>query len=210
MASNVHVSRMPLGEVTTYAIITDPAESTCKKMLSTTQEAQSRRNKPECHIDDEICQIFDINCSARIFGSSLYRSAFAFFKLRELNGVKITKKKRVEGTSSTEGTKAGEGSKAVEKTDTDFGDIVLFGEAENEVEVYDSYLVFEKMRIKNKNPKTQRRLGIETDWDGLNSFSYKKPVMRVTKLQDRETHIVPVDEARSIYQDEFGKPQMGF
>ncbi|XMA13941.1 hypothetical protein WAI453_006732 [Rhynchosporium graminicola] len=48
------------------------------------------------------------------------------------------KKKRVEGTSSTEGTKAGEGSKAVEKTDTDFGDIVLFGEAENEVEVYDS------------------------------------------------------------------------
>ncbi|CZT01683.1 uncharacterized protein RCO7_01902 [Rhynchosporium graminicola] len=166
-------------------------------------------------------------------------------------GAVSTEKKRVEGTSSTEGTKAGEGSKAVEKTDTDFGDIVLFGEAENEVEVYDSlpsharsespsiqkkrsvgfavflgkkgptvgdtssafygsYLVFEKMRIKNKKPKTQRRLGIEIDWDGLNSFSYKKPVMRVTKLQDRETHIMPVGESRSIYQDEFGKPQMGF
>ncbi|CZT42516.1 uncharacterized protein RSE6_02433 [Rhynchosporium secalis] len=180
-------------------------------------------------------------------------------------GAVFTEKKRVEGTSSTEGTKAGEGSKAVEKTDTDFGDIVLFGEAENEVEVYDScdgdeirrkirqylsktgmsqaafareigksfhpekkirkkgptvgdtssafygsYLVFEKMRIKNKKPKTQRRLGIEIDWDGLNSFSYKKPVMRVTKLQDRETHIVPVGESRSIYQEEFCKPQMGF
>lgn len=56
------------------------------------------------------------------------------FKLRESNGAKITKKKKVEGTSSTR--EAGE--KARERTtDTNFDSIELEEEEENEVPVYD-------------------------------------------------------------------------
>ncbi|KAL2072071.1 hypothetical protein VTL71DRAFT_11414 [Oculimacula yallundae] len=173
-------------------------------------------------------------------GSTVYGNAFAFFKLRELNGVKITKKKKVE-----EGISAAVGGKAAEKTSTDFGDMILEGEEENKVPVYDScdeirrkirqylsktamnqaafsreiaksfhpgkkvsglaafmgkkgpvsgntssafygsYVFFEKMRIKNKNPKTEHRLGMEDAWDGLDSFDTAGPGMNVKKILDK-------------------------
>ncbi|KAF8857346.1 hypothetical protein BDZ45DRAFT_433399 [Acephala macrosclerotiorum] len=62
----------------------------------------------------------------------VYQNAFAFFKLRELNGVKIKKKAKVDC--------AGEGGKGSGKLelDTNFEGIKLEGEEENEVLVYDS------------------------------------------------------------------------
>ncbi|KAL5323559.1 hypothetical protein ACEPPN_008098 [Leptodophora sp. 'Broadleaf-Isolate-01'] len=196
-------------------------------------------------------------------GSSVYRNAFAFFKLRELNGVKITKKKKVEGTTAEKGGKAGT------KSDTNFEDITLEGEEENEVPVYDScdeirrkirqyisktgmtqaafareiaksfhpekkvsglaaflgkkgpaagntssvfygsYVFFEKMRIKNKNPKTQHRLGMEDAWDGMDFHAIHDgsgPGMNVKTILDKVSYVVGVNQ--SVYQDEFGKPQV--
>lgn len=65
--------------------------------------------------------------------SCVYQNAFAFFKLRELNGVKI-KRAKVDQTAGGEGGK-GSGKSQV---DTDFEGIELEGEEENEVPVYDS------------------------------------------------------------------------
>lgn len=56
-------------------------------------------------------------------GSTTYTNAFAFFKLRELNGVKINKKKKkTEGADSD-----------TSATNTNFDGIVLGGDEDNEV-----------------------------------------------------------------------------
>lgn len=76
------------------------------------------------------------NGSNKGSASSVYGNAFAFFKCRELNGVKI-KKQKLAAPSTTGGETSG-GKTASASVNTNFGDIMLEDEEENEVPVYDS------------------------------------------------------------------------
>ena len=65
-------------------------------------------------------------------GSTVYSSAWAFFKKRELRGVKTAKK------SKTTTAATGEGDKTKNAT-VNIADVVLDGEMEDAVEVYGMY-----------------------------------------------------------------------
>lgn len=193
--------------------------------------------------------------------SCVYQNAFAFFKLRELNGVKI---KKAKIGSAVEGGK-GSGKSEV---DTNFEDIELEGEEDNEVPVYDSceeirkkiraylkktgmtqaafgrelgkmfnpekkvsglagfmgkkgpaagntnaafyagYVFFEKLRIRDGKPKSEHRLGMEDAWDGCEPYGSGKPGMGTKKVLDRVQYIGSAGS--SLYQNEFGKPTVGW
>ncbi|KUJ15937.1 uncharacterized protein LY89DRAFT_618637 [Mollisia scopiformis] len=271
--------RKPLGAITTNPTVPTSDPTTMKKHEPASKKRKASEPAVQYDIDDEICQTVDINCNAvrakiRRFlesgemkvgefqraigtnsksyhtfmnqsgpykgnGSSVYGNAFAFFKHRELNGVKIAKKAKVVEAATAKGGKA----------DTDFEGIMLEGEEENEVPVYDScdeirkkirkylretnmsqaafsreiaksfhpekkvsglaafmakkgpaagntssafygsYVFFEKMRVRDRKPKTEHRLGMEDAWDGCEPFGSGKPGMDTKKMIDRESYI---------------------
>jgi hypothetical protein len=192
-------------------------------------------------------------------GSTVYGNAFAFFKHRQLNGVKAPKKKKVD-------------EKEKEKADTNFDGIVLEGEEDCEVPVFDScdeirrkinaylaktgmtkaafareiaksfgpeekkinpnsltvflakrgpmagnttavyygsYVFFEKMRVRDGKPMTEHRLSMEEEWDGCDPRFWSQPGVDLKKVIDRIQYIVPA-YAGNMYQDEYGKPAMGW
>ncbi|KAG4439222.1 hypothetical protein IFR05_005313 [Cadophora sp. M221] len=264
---------MPLDEITANSI-----------GLSKKRKADD--DEPEYHMDDDICQNITssrnaVRAKVRRFLESgevkvgefqraIGASSTIYGKFMNQNGPyhgsgsSITKKTKVQDTF------AGEGAKIEKKSDTDFGDIMLEGEEENEVLVYDScneirrkirqylsktgmaqaafarelgksfhpekkisglavflgkkgpaagntssalygsYAFFEKLRIKNKNPKTQHRLGMEVAWDGMDWHAIRDGLMlgmNVKTILDKLSYIVGVNQ--SVYQDEYGKPRVG-
>ncbi|TVY35188.1 hypothetical protein LSUB1_G007546 [Lachnellula subtilissima] len=184
----------------------------------------------------------------KVVNSTVYHNDSAFFKHRELNGIKsLTKKTKPE-----------------DQPKLDVSGIELEGEAEGEVEIYDtcdemrkkirahftspsvtqagflreisktyrdgrkissstlstfmgkngplmgntspvfyaSYVYFEKMRIRDRKPKSQSRLGMEDIYDGHSMFS-GGPGVNVKDRHDGE-YIVPVS-CKGLYHDKHGR-----
>lgn len=75
---------------------------------------------------------------------------------------------------------------------------------------YASYVFFEKMRIRDGEPKSEHREVMEEVWDGTDFNGPSYPGMDLKKLFERVEYIVPAHSEVEIYQDEYGKVQMGW
>lgn len=73
---------------------------------------------------------------------------------------------------------------------------------------YRAYVFFEKMRVKEKKPKSQHRLGMEDAWDECEPYGKSTPGLDVRMLLDRQSYIVP--QGVKVDQDEFGKASTGW
>ncbi|PMD43726.1 hypothetical protein L207DRAFT_485209 [Hyaloscypha variabilis F] len=197
-------------------------------------------------------------------GSNVYRNAFAFFKLRELNGENRKKKVKVGG----EGV-----GKKKEAESEDFTGVILDGEEEGEVPIFDScdevrrkmnqyfsktgmskaafgretgklfgggeekkigggsvtqflakrgpmagnttsvyygaYVFFEKIRVRDGEPMTEHREGMEDAWDGCDPRFWRQEGVDRSRIIDRIEYIT-FASGPDIYQDEYGKPVVGW
>lgn len=196
-------------------------------------------------------------------GSAVYGNAFAFFKMRELNGENRKKKVKV----------AVETGEKKDAQPEDFKDVVLDGEEEGEVPIFDScdevrrkmnlyfgktgmsraafgreigklmgggeekrisggsvtqflgkkgpmagnttsvyygaYVFFEKIRVRDGKPMTEHRETMEDVWDGCDLRFWNKEGVDRSKVIDRIQYI-GLAGGPDIYQDEYGKPLMGW
>jgi hypothetical protein len=199
-------------------------------------------------------------------GSCVYSNAFAFFKLRELNGENRRKKGKLVGDGESK-------VKGKEAAGESFEGITLEGEEEGEVPVFDScdevrrkinqhlsktgmskaafgreigklfggeeekkigggsvtqflskrgpmagnttnvyygaYVFFEKIRVKDGKPMTEHRETMEDVWDGCDPRFWRKEGVDRSKVIDRMEYIT-FASGPDIYQDEYGKPVVGW
>lgn len=70
---------------------------------------------------------------------------------------------------------------------------------------YGSYVFFEKIRIRDRQPKSEHRLVMEDVWDGSDINGPHHPGMDLTTVIDREQFVVPAGGEYEIFQDQFGK-----
>ena len=294
--------RPPLGVITSNSIIVPPAASTLSKPASNKRKAPTEkpkydidddicqsvtiscaavRNKIRKFIDSGEMKVGEfqraIGASSSTYGSfmkktgtmdgagsSVYRNAFAFFKLRELNGENRKKKVKAGGDGE---------SKKKEAEGEDFKGLILEGEEEGEVPVFDSceevrrkinqylsksgmskaafgreigklfggeeekkisggsvtqflakrgpmagnttgvyygaYVFFEKIRVRDGKPMTEHREVMEDVWDGCDPRFWRKEGVDRSKVIDRIEYITLVG-GPDVYQDEYGKPVMGW